>query len=358
MKIIQLMPEFEIAGAEIMCENLTHALIKLGHEVVVVSMYNKHTSITDRFEKAGIKIVYLHKKSGFDISIIGKIRRVFKQENPDVIHTHRYLARYAIPAAVFSGVKRRVHTLHSVATKEVGALDRKLNNFFYRHLNMYPVAISPEVKKTIVDVYKLPDDKIGVVNNGIDISKCIQKQDYNFSNEIVFLHVGRFQDVKNHFGIIRAFSIMHKQFPNTRLRFYGQGELEGKCKELVASLDLTKAVDFCGTTDKINQIMHESDAFLLCSHYEGMPMTLIEAMSTGLPIVATRVGGIVDMIDDEENGFLCDDNEQSISNAMIRIISVSESYRRKMGESAIAKAACFTSNSMAKGYLDIYKKLV
>ena len=79
MKIIQIMPEFDLAGAEIMAENLTYSLLKNGHQVSVISMYTKHTPITDRLEAHGVTIYYLDKKSGFDLSVIGKMKRVFKK---------------------------------------------------------------------------------------------------------------------------------------------------------------------------------------------------------------------------------------------------------------------------------------
>ena len=118
MKIVQIMPEFGLAGAETMCENLTYELIKLGHNVIVVSMYDYHSPITERLEKAGVDVRYLGKKPGLDFSMIGKIKKLLKKNKVDVIHTHRYCAQYAIPAAITAGVKLRVHTVHNIAEKE------------------------------------------------------------------------------------------------------------------------------------------------------------------------------------------------------------------------------------------------
>ena len=118
MKIIQIMPEFSLAGAEIMCENLTYELHKLGYDVFIISMYNYHSEITERMEKNGIKIWYLDKMPGWDFSMIEKMEKIFIQEKPDVIHTHRYVMQYAIPAAILAKVKRRIHTVHSVAKAE------------------------------------------------------------------------------------------------------------------------------------------------------------------------------------------------------------------------------------------------
>ena len=357
MKIMQIMPEFELAGAEIMAENLTYALQKKGHEVVVVSMYEKHTPITDRLEADGVKIYYLGKKSGLDLSIISKMRKVFKAESPDVIHTHRYLSRYAIPAAVMAGVKGRVHTLHSVATMEVGDRDKKFNSFFYRHVGMYPVAISPEIKKTAEEVYGLPSENIGMVCNGINIDKCTRKTSYEQDGVFTFVHIGRFQEVKNHDSIIKAFSIVHSKYPDTRLCFYGQGVLLDNCKKYADELGLSGSIEFCGVTNDVYSVLTKADAFLLCSHYEGMPMTLIEAMASGLPIVATAVGGIVDMINDGESGLLCRDDVDDIAEKMCILLS-DHVLREKLGVAAAGRAKSFSSDSMADGYINIYNKVL
>ena len=97
--------------------------------------------------------------------------------------------------------------------------------------------------------------------------------------------------------------------------------------------------------------------FILCSHYEGMPITLIEAMATALPIVATSVGGVVDMIDDGINGLLCNDTDDDISQKIIRMIS-DEDLRRKCGSSALEKSKMFSAESMAEEYLRIYAKVL
>ena len=141
MKIIQVIPAFRLAGAEIMCENLCVALQKAGETVIAVSLYSEQTAITERLGKNGIRIVFLEKKPGFDPTIFVKLVKFFKEERPDVVHTHIYASKYALPAAVLAGVKRRVHTVHSMAQKEQGALGRKINTFMYRHCDVVPVAL-------------------------------------------------------------------------------------------------------------------------------------------------------------------------------------------------------------------------
>lgn len=117
------------------------------------------------------------KKPGFDASVIIKLVHLFKKEKPDVVHTHIYASKYALPAAAIAGVKKKIHTVHNMAQKEQGSLGKKVNTFLYRHCGVVPVALSSEVKKSIGEVYGLQESIIPVVYNGIDLSKCIRKND-------------------------------------------------------------------------------------------------------------------------------------------------------------------------------------
>ena len=113
MKIIQIIPLLDLAGAETMCENLTNSLIKLGHEVTVISLYDYHSVVTERMEKNGINIFYLNKKSGLDLSLTFKLVKIFKEYKPDVVHSHLYAGKYAHVAASICGIKGRIYTIHS-----------------------------------------------------------------------------------------------------------------------------------------------------------------------------------------------------------------------------------------------------
>ena len=117
MKIMQIIPTLELAGAEVMCENLTCELSS-GNDVIVVSMYDRKTPISERLQKKGIKVVFLDKKPGPDFSMVKKLRKVIREFKPDVIHTHLDCVKYAYPAGSKEGVKRFIHTVHNIASKE------------------------------------------------------------------------------------------------------------------------------------------------------------------------------------------------------------------------------------------------
>lgn len=352
MRIVQVMPEFGLAGAETMCENLTYELIKLGHDVTVISMYDYRSAITERLENKGIDIRYLGKKSGLDFSMIPKIRKILVEVKAEVLHTHRYCAQYAVPAAIAARVKHRVHTVHNIAHKENSKPARLLNKLFFKQHKLIPVALSPEIQKTVIEEYSLPAYRVPIIFNGIDFSKCIVKKNYDIDGKFKILHIGRFSSQKNHIGLLAAFEKFNSKNQNSVLQLIGDGELKTEAEKYVLEHKLSDCVEFLGTQSNIYPFLQRADMFILPSNYEGIPMTLIEAMGTGLPIVATAVGGVCDMLD-AKSALLVNVDIQEIANALSKLY-LDGDLRKSLGESALKRSKVFSAEIMAKKYLNVY----
>lgn len=352
MKIIQVMPFFGLGGAETMCENLVYELKKIGHEVIVVSLYSKQTPITERLEKMEIDIRYLNKKEGFDGSLFYKLRKLFLQERPDVIHTHIYTTKYVFPIAVQLRI-RVVHTVHSIATKEMSKASRILNKFFYKYFDVIPVALSEAVKKTIINEYRLDPATVPVVFNGIDLKRCKIKSHYDIEKVFRIVHVGSFLEVKNHAGLIDAFEIFNKKYPNSELHLIGDGERREQIEQMVSEKGLSNYVKFYGLQSNVHLYLSDMDVFTLPSLYEGIPMSIVEAMGTGLPIVASKVGGIPDMLDDNCS-MLVQPDAASIANAF-EAYYLNSHIREKHGKAVLNLVDMFSSKTMAENYINVYK---
>lgn len=355
MKIMQVIPYFCFGGAEIMCESLTYALKNAGQDVFVVSLYNERTPIARRIEEAGIRIVYLDKKLGLDLSMVPKLAKLMRQERPDVVHTHLDVIKYAVAAAKLAGVKKCVHTVHSLADREAeGRVQKIINGTYFRSGWSVPVALTPEVQTSIAEFYGLPLAQIPVIYNGIDLSRCVPKTTYESGETVKILHVGRFDIPKNHAGLLEAFRLLRQSHPECRLRLVGDGDLRADMEALAREKGIDDVVEFCGMQSNVYPYLHEADIFTLPSIYEGNPMTIIEAMGTGLPIVASRVGGIPDMISDGESGLLVEPEPQSICDGLARMAEDS-ALRRRLGENAKAQSQRFSAEQMAKDYLSCCK---
>ena len=356
MKVLQIVPSFFVGGAEIMCENLIYSLRDKGVQVIAVSLYDLHTPITQRLEKNGIDVRYLQKKRGLDLAIFKKLFFLFKAEKPDVVHAHLNASKYVMPTAKRCKIKSRIYTVHSIAEKDEVWFSRKINKLLFKFFGVIPVALSPIVKESVLKEYKLGNESVPIVYNGIDLSKCLPKQNYSIKNQLKILHIGRFVEVKNHKGLIRAFSIFHEKHENSVLQLIGDGELREEIQRLVIEMNLQDSVQFLGLQDNVYNYLNEVDIFVLPSVYEGIPMTLIEAMGTGLPIVATNVGGIPNMLQNGKNAFLVENDVEKIVQGLT-FFAESEENRRIFGENAKIDSKRFSSEVMAEEYLKIYKKM-
>ena len=248
---------------------------------------------------------------------------------------------------------KRVHTVHNVAQKEQTKVGKNINRVLFRYFNVVPVALSKEIQRTIQEVYGLPDNRIPVVFNGIDLSRCIVKESYARKDTFTVLHIGRFMDVKNHELLLRSFARFKGQHSDARLQLLGDGELKENMMQLAGQLNITDAVEFAGLQSNVYPWLHNADVFILPSKFEGMPMTLIEAMGTGLPIIASNVGGIPDMLSSQKEALLIEPKEEKIIEALEMVYSDAKK-REYWGRNALQRSSLFSSQAMARKYLQLY----
>lgn len=355
MKILQIIPYFCFGGAETMCENLCYALADRGHSVKVVSLYDRHTPISDRMEARGIPIRYLDKKLGLDLSMVPKLTKIFREEQPEAVHTHLDVIKYATLAARLAGGIPCVHTVHTLAQEEAEGRIQKIINKTYFSLGWStPVALSPEVRDSITAFYGLAEGQVPMVYNGIDLSGFQSKESYGVGENPRIVHVGRFTELKNHAVLLEAFRLILERFPGCCLDLVGDGETLEDTKAKAAALGLGERVRFLGAQENVRPYLEGADLFVLPSRYEGMPMTILEAMAAGLPIVASRVGGIPDMVSDGQSALLVQPEAAEVANACIRLLG-SEELRRRLGQRALADSARFSAGAMAERYLSLYR---
>ena len=194
-----------------------------------------------------------------------------------------------------------------------------------------------------------------IIYNGVDLSRCIPKEDHRTGETVNILHVGRFDTPKNHPGLLRAFARLHRELPQCRLHLVGDGDSRPEMEVLAKELGIGDAVTFHGMQSNVYPYLHDADIFVLPSIYEGIPMTIIEAMGTGLPIAAARVGGIPGLLGGGESGMLIENDDDAIA-AALKTLVLDQSLREGYGRKAKENSVRFSSSSMAEQYCDIYRK--
>lgn len=313
MRILQVIPNLSQGGAEHVVENLTLSLVALHHSVTVVSYFTYHTAITDVLKQHGIEVIYLDKHPGLDISIFHKLRKIITARRPDVIHSHLETSLY-LPLVIPRHLPW-IRTVHTRADRDISSRLRPLYTYLHRTERIIPVALTSTMQQDIAQFYQIPEAKIPVIPNGVDFSHFTFKQRApKHDTDIHILNVGRNEPVKQQLTLIRAFARLQKIYPNISLTIVGDGSLHTALQQEVATHHIPN-VHIAESTADVKPYYDSADLHVCSSFVEGMPLVLLEAGASGIPIVSTSVGGIHNMLD-EQDAVWCEPNENSIVEAL------------------------------------------
>ena len=354
MRILQVITALNLGGAQTLLENLSYGLAVEGQDVTVVSLESQRTATARRLEERGIRVIYLDKKPHFDSSVVGKLARVFRELRPDVVHAHNIRKLYVLGAAKKAGVRHVIYTVHNIAWKEQGRLGGAFSGLVFRAGLMVPVGLSPLVTQSIEERYRLKN--VPTIFNGTDLGRFHKKTDYRLHEPPVILNIARLDEQKNHARLIDAFELVLGSFPGAVLVIVGDGVLMEDLKSMTRERGLEQKVCFDGLRDDVAPYFDRADLFCLSSDYEGMPMTLIEAMAAGMPIVSTGVGGIPDMLRHGSSALLTPPDAPALAEAMLRLLSDTE-LRRSLGRAAWEESRRFSHRATAENYLALYREV-
>ena len=345
------------AGAEVFFTNLCLKLKQFSDvELTVISLYDDvHPSFSEACSEAGIRILTLGKKKGADLSAAKRLKAALKDVCPDIIHTHRsILLTYFLAFGFRKKPWHIVHTIHSVPAKESNRVTNFLRRGYSRKKMISLVGISPLISSEAKALF--PKTPIYTILNGINLPFLAKQASFD-QRKYDFVCVARFSEVKNHQMLIRAFSKVVTEFPKARLLCVGDGVLLEESKKLTKSLGLDENVEFPGSTDKVYEALGQSKCFVLSSLYEGNPLSVLEAMHSGLCLLLPRVGGIPDIVQDLKNGFLYEPgNENALASLMIQTLANS-AETEKIGSLNSTDVERFSMDECAKEYLNLFKDI-
>jgi sugar transferase (PEP-CTERM/EpsH1 system associated) len=309
--VIHLIYRFDFGGLETLvaeCINRMPAE-QYRHAIVCLTGY---TEFAAKISRPGVDIIALDKPPGLALATHVKLWKLLRRLKPAVLHSYNLAAvEYAFTAAM-AGVPVRVHAEHGRDAGDPHGLNRK-HNLLRRGLTPFIdryVPVSDDLQRWLRQVVGVPDAKTLLIANGVDTDRFQPRQDQRAAGrrEFVIGTVGRIQDVKNHAGLIDAFIRLREMLPaqrdRLRLAIVGNGPLLGMISEKVRAAGLQDAVWLPGSRTDIAELMGGFDVFALPSIAEGTPVTILEAMATGLPVVASRVGGIPEVVEDQLTGLL------------------------------------------------------
>jgi glycosyltransferase involved in cell wall biosynthesis len=364
--ICQVLHTLQVGGGEVLAR--AFAVNSESEFKPVFALLDELGSLGHELRDAGYTVEVVGRKSGFDIGCARRLRRLFRKHQVSMVHAHQYGPLLYSALARLPAMRIPIlFTEHGRDFPDFRRWKRVLANRVLFGARDRFIAVGNAVRNALVEYEGFPPSRIDVIYNGRDLTEydpsCPQRnavrQELGISEDnIVVMQVARFNRLKDHATAIRTFGLLRDTSPRTKLVLIGDGEERASIEQLIDGLRLRDSVRLLGTRSDIARLLQGADVFLLTSISEGIPLTLIEAMATGLPCVATRVGGIPEVVIDGETGLLVDVGDDGYLAECIHRLTNDSTLRRQFGNSGCERAAkLFDANDMQAAYLRIYREL-
>lgn len=349
IRVLEITASLAPGGAERMLVSLASALDRSSFEVGVVSLFEASTNgLESELEENRVAMWHLGKRPGPDLRMYSKLARLVTSFKPSVIHTHCYVTRYTcnLRAPV------KVHTVHNLAPLETDRVGRLINCLMFSR-GVVPVAVGEAVADSVRRVYGIPRPLC--IPNGIDSQRFShagsggewRKANGFRDDDLLIVSVGRLEIQKNP----RALASAVQELPGAHLLLVGDGKLR-------RSLEGYSRVHLLGLREDIPSILAASDIFALASSWEGLPLALVEAMSAGLPVVATSVGCVPEVVRDGVSGLLVTPGDHVGLVRALRHLIDHAAERRSMAKAAETRAELFSLRSMVDSYQTLFFELL
>jgi sugar transferase (PEP-CTERM/EpsH1 system associated) len=364
--------------------HLTYALNVGGLETLLVECINRMpaeryrhalvsltdiSSFAERITVPGVELIALHKPPGNSPRTHQQLWKVLRRLRPAILHTYNLAAFEYNFTAALAGVPIRVHAEHGRDASDPHGLNVK-HNTLRRWLSPAVdcfIAVSDDLQRWLKEVVRIAPSRLRLIKNGVDTSQFGSAAGAATGSpwsgdDIVIGTVSRIQDVKNHRGLVEAFIALRASHPalapRLRLSIIGDGPLYDKLRTQVSDAGLNDVVWLPGARADIAALLHSFTIFTLPSLAEGTPVSLLEAMACALPVVAAKVGGIPEVINDGVQGTLVDPLDTAALAAALAQYALDPALARTHGDAARLRIEQqYSISAMLNRYLDLYDGL-
>lgn len=305
--------------------------------VVVLVGYEVDDRFRRELEMAGVPVYIKLKRKKWDFRFWRELRELFATEKPDVLLLHTPVAYYWGRLAVWRlKIPVVISVEHLAVTNYYGRLGRVVNFIQTRWQTDRVICVSPAVKEVIKRELLLPDGKIAVIENGIPVNRYPPRDPATLLKvpPARLLMVARLDAQKDPATLLKAVKLLGEEGYDASLSFAGDGSLRGEMEQLTRRLELNEKVFFLGRRDDVPLLFQETDIFVLSTHGEGLPIALLEAMACGLPVVATAVPGVVEVVEEGRTGLLVPEGDARAMKEAIAWLLDHPGEARAMGRQA------------------------
>ncbi len=327
--------------------------------------------LVEQLKKRKIPVFQVPMRGRADMAAISAVTKLLKKYDPDVIHTHGQRAGLVGRMASKGMPFKRVHTEHTY-THEFKLANPLLHWTHLRVMRMLDggtdkvIAVSNAVRKFLIDSRISKPEKVVTIYNGITpLSRKVSQEDVQkFKNkyhiapdDIVIGTVGSFNQAKDTSTLIRAVVRMAKKWPKIKLVLVGKGPLKFKLEKLVKKLGLEEQVVFTGALENVLPALKTFRIFVLPSLSEAFGVTILEAMKAEVPVVATKVGGIPEIIIQNHNGILVEPKDsKKLAGVLMKLLN-DKKLQIKLAKNGAATLPKFSADRMIERTEDIYSSL-
>jgi len=362
LNVMFVVPCFGFGGLERVVLDLVRGVDRSRFNPTLCSLLNPHPEMIEVMRTLDVATYVLHKGRGVNYFLPFRLASLFARERVHLVNAHDIGATlYAVAAARLALVQHVVHTDHSqILTKHRFA---PVYRGVLRHGISHAVAVSEHLRRYLIDTFDLPAALVTTVPNGIDVARFTAPLDRSVlrrelgirEGDLVIGSVGRLMEQKGMAYLLKAFARLARRGGDMKLVIVGDGELRHDLERLAQDLQVADRVVFTGIRRDIPDFMRLFDVFALPSLWEGQPLTVVEAMAAGKPIVATDVGGNVEILNHGEFGVLVPSGDANALAEAIGALLSDAARARELGRKAASHAAReLTSASMVRKYEDVF----
>ena len=367
--IVHIVQHFGTGGLENGVVNLLNHMPVDRYRHAVVCLDN-FTDFRHRLWRDDVRFFALHKRPGKDFGLYRRLYNMLRALKPDLVHTRNLSTLEGQFVAAAAGVPARVHGEHGRDVFDLYGKNWKYNVLrkMARPLIHHYITVSKDLAQWLVNTVGVAPERISQIYNGVDslnfqprqqMRKQIGPNGFMRGPEIVVGSVGRMAEVKDFPTLVQSFLLLLKHKPELskclRLVIVGEGGSRAKCLQMLHAANAEHLAWLPGERADIAEIMRALDIFVLPSLGEGISNTILEAMASGLPVIATEVGGNPELVEQNVTGKLISPgNAEDLAQAILGYIENQELIREH-GRMARAKIeAGFSMEAMVKNYLRVY----
>ncbi len=365
MRVVHILPHLRPGGAERIAVHIMRSLDHSRFEVIGTSLGPPCDSdLEHMLDESGIPARFLNKRRGFDPRAFYRIYGALRELHPHVVHTHGHVMRYALPSLMALRPPVMIHTVHSLAEHEIEPRARWTHRLAFRQ-GVKPVAVSQAVADSIERLYGVQGAP--VVPNCVPVSRysrpATSREEWRARegfclDDVLIVSVAQFRAEKRHAALLEAFARGPASNPRARLLLAGRGDLEPKMREQAAQLGIASRVRFLGIRWDVPDVLGACDIFVLASEYEGSPVSVLEAMAAGLPLVCTAVGGTRELVRNGRDGLAIELGDCDGFARAMQYLADNPVVRRSMGAASARRAReSFDLPRMAEDYARLYEDL-